>query len=263
MTMSAVLQAAAADVGYRETGSNITKYWATWRPSWQGSPYCAAAVTDWLSRGGELDAFDGKPMFYVPYIENLAKAKGRWHVSPAVGDLVCYSFGMNEGVHIGIVEKVNATTIQTIEANTSPTGSGSQNNGGGVWRRVRTRAWGIRGYYRPDYKAAPKAPASALPSVGVKPSGPTSQQATPTNLAVDGDFGRLSIAALNRLTGRGSSYSWDKNARVLFQKWLKVDPDGIVGRNTIIALQKRVGATPDGDWGRNTTKALQRYLNAR
>lgn len=253
MTLAKTLHAAASDVGYREVGNNWTVYWERWKKAWQGQPWCAAAVTDWLNRGGELEEFDGAAIFYCPSIEALAKRKGRWFTSPRVGDLVLYSFGSNLAIHVGIVEKVNATTIQTIEGNTSSGGSGSQNNGGGVYRRVRTRAWGIRGYYRPTYDAPPVAsPVPHLPT-----------QATPKNLTVDGDLGPLTIVAINRLTGRGVSSRWDKAARVAFQKWLKVTPDGVVGPNTIRALQKRVGTTVDGAWGSNTTKALQRYLNAR
>ncbi|MDR6861990.1 peptidoglycan-binding protein [Phycicoccus sp. 3266] len=168
MTLAATLRAATADIGYVEgrdaqhPNGNITRYWEKYRPSWQGQPWCAAAVSDWLNRGGELEEFDGQAMFYCPAIEALAKRKGRWFASPRVGDLVLYSFGASEAIHIGIVEKVNATTIQTIEGNTSPDDSGSQNNGGGVYRRKRTRSWGIRGYYRPAYDAPP---ASSIPKL--------------------------------------------------------------------------------------------------
>ena len=258
MSMTAVLRAAASDIGYVEVGNNITKYWAKWKPSWQGQPYCAAGVSDWLDRAGELAVFDGKPIFYCPSIEALAKRKGRWHTSPRVGDIGLFSFGSNMAIHVGIVEKVNATTIQTIEANTSPGASGSQNNGGGVYRRVRARAWGVRGYYRPAYKPAPKPAASAIPNLGTKTS-----LITPVNLTVDGDLGAKTISAINRWTGRGNTPRWDKAAKVALQKKVGAKPDGVIGRNTIIALQTKVGAKRDGAWGPNTTKSIQKYLNAR
>jgi hypothetical protein len=86
----------------------------------------------------------------VGILLTAARSKG-WVVSrPLRGDLVCFEFG--EGAyryddHIGIVERVLAVRwangtftgwIQTIEGNTSAQGkTGSQSNGGGVFRRRR------------------------------------------------------------------------------------------------------------------------------
>ena len=64
MTLAATLRAATADIGYVEgrdaqhPNGNITRYWEKYRPSWQGQPWCAAAVSDWLNRGGELEEFE-------------------------------------------------------------------------------------------------------------------------------------------------------------------------------------------------------------
>ena len=254
MTATAVLRAAASDIGYRESGVNVTKYWATWKPAWQGQPWCAAAVTDWLKRGGDLRVF-GEAIFYCPSIEALAKKVGRWYTSgPKVGDIVLYSFGSNEAIHVGLVEKVLAGGwIQTIEGNTSSGNAGSQNNGDGVYRRLRSTSWGIRGYYRPSYTPAPKpAPAPIAPP-----------KATPVDLVVDGDFGPKTVRAVNRLTGAGDTSKWGAAQKKAFQRWLGVKDDGIIGALTIIALQKKVGAKVDAAWGKLTTMALQRYLNKR
>lgn len=259
MSKTAFIRAAATDIGYRETGVNLTKYWQALMPQWQGQPWCAAAVSEWLILADELDAFNGSPIFYCPTIEAIARSKGRWFTSgPQAGDIVLYSFGASVAIHVGVVEKVlDGGWIQTIEGNTSSGNAGSQNNGDGVYRRKRSTSWGIRGYYRPAFKADPKPPAP-------KPAaGPTPQQATPKNLEIDGTLGALTITALNRLTGRGHTARWDDLARKLFQKWLGVAQDGVIGRKTVLALQKRIGAAQDGDWGPKTTAALQRYLNAR
>lgn len=259
MSATTFLAKAATQIGWREKAYNVTPYWADLKPEWQGQPYCAAGLSWVATKTGENQILPNtQPVYYCPSIEAYAKSVGRWYTSPRAGDWVLFSFGQNEAIHVGVVEKVFATTIQTIEFNTSSGNGGSQNNGDGVFRRVRPRAWGIRGYYRPAYKAAPKPPAAPAPTSTTKP-----QQATPKNLALDGDFGSLTITALNRLTGRGTSTSWDLNARRLFQKWLGVAPDGIIGRLTVIALQKKIGASVDGAWGKGTTTALQRYLNAR
>lgn len=86
-----------------------------------------------------------------------ARSKRLVVARPRKGDLVCFDFNEGDrygkyGDHIGIVEKVLALRwsngtftgwIQTIEGNTSAQAdvSGSQSNGGGVFRR---RRW-IRG----------------------------------------------------------------------------------------------------------------------
>jgi hypothetical protein len=62
---------------------------------------------------------------------------------PARGDLVNYQFdGDNWPDHVGHVERVlrtgfNTIYLQTIEGNTSPGTGGSQDDGGGVYRRRR------------------------------------------------------------------------------------------------------------------------------
>lgn len=57
---------------------------------------------------------------------------------PKPGDIVIFRF--TSGHHTGIVEKVNsASDIVTIEGNTSSSDKGSQSNGGGVFRRHRSK----------------------------------------------------------------------------------------------------------------------------
>ena len=51
------------------------------------------------------------------------------------GDIVVYSFD-----HIGLVESVDGDILTAIEGNTSSGSSGSQSNGGGVYRRTRSRS---------------------------------------------------------------------------------------------------------------------------
>lgn len=85
------------------------------------------------------------------------------------------------------------------------------------------------------------------------------------NLAVDGDFGPLTCAALQRaLNSHGANLEIDGSMGPLtkkaLQKYLGVSQDGKIGPVTIKALQRKVGATVDGDWGAATTRALQRKL---
>ncbi len=55
-----------------------------------------------------------------------------------IGDVVIWQHGEGIRGHVGIVERVvDRWTIVTIEANTSPGPHGSQDDGDGIWRRLR------------------------------------------------------------------------------------------------------------------------------
>ena len=138
-----VALAAAVDwLGYVESGNNHTIF-----GEWYGmdhQPYCAMFVTHCFEIGaGGSPSFERASRYaYVPYIVNDAKAK-RYGLSvttaPTAGDMVCFDWGW-DGVpdHVGFYESGSPTSFKTIEANTSPEGSsGSQSNGGGVYRRNR------------------------------------------------------------------------------------------------------------------------------
>ncbi len=62
---------------------------------------------------------------------------------PRRGDIIIYNFG-----HTGIVESVAGSTITAIEGNTSAGEAGSQSNGGGVFRRKRSKTL-VTAYIRP------------------------------------------------------------------------------------------------------------------
>lgn len=79
---------------------------------------------------------------YVPTLYHKAKAL-KWDTDePQMGDLVLFDF-KNDGKvfaqHIGIFHSwlEKGKTFTTIEGNTSKGESGSQNNGGGVYKRKR------------------------------------------------------------------------------------------------------------------------------
>jgi peptidoglycan hydrolase-like protein with peptidoglycan-binding domain len=86
--------------------------------------------------------------------------------------------------------------------------------------------------------------------------------AIPQVLDIDGAFGPLTIAALQRVLKVNPDGAFGPATKRALQAYLKVTVDGDIGPETVQALQRHVGATPDGDWGPDTTKALQRALNA-
>ena len=147
-----------------------------------GVPYCDMLVTFCLREIG-ITNFDSA---YVPGRIATARARG-WLVKredALPGDLVCFDWD-GDGVadHIGIVEIKYSWSYQTIEGNTSGSWRGSQSNGGGVYRRVRSFDTVIA-VIRPPYTGA---------SRPVVPAG---------TLAVDGWWGESTTRAAHHKTGR-------------------------------------------------------------
>lgn len=141
--MADVLKIAAGQLGTTESpaGSNRTKY-GKWM-GLDGQPWCMSFV-QWC--------FDqaGTPL---PYKTGSCSALLNWFrkfrpeavfvSGPQPGDIAIFTFG-----HTGIVEKALPNAVQCIEGNTSPGAAGSQDNGGGVYRRQRNMAL-VRALIRP------------------------------------------------------------------------------------------------------------------
>mgnify|MGYP002651040399 CR=1 FL=1 len=281
-----VMKTAAGELGYVEKGGstgrngNITKYWEAHYPQWQGAAWCGAFVYWVLQKRGVKDVPLGKTgIFYTPAIVNSARAQGVWRAesqlsSAQPGDLVLFDFdGSGNAKHVGFVEKyLGNGLVQTIEGNTSGTNVGSQNDGGGVYRRVRGGAtimgfvdmsrWVARNAKDPDYKGYKGG--TSTPS---KPAAPkvdnTRAKWLKTPLKEHGD---LSVGTIKRLQAEVNvtiDGQIGPQTRKAVQKWLGVTADGVWGPKTVKALQKKVGTKVDGQWGRATTTALQRHLNSK
>lgn len=155
---AAIVYFATRDLDIRETDGNnrgpgIEKYWSsTSYPDGYKNrePYCAAAVCYWI-RQACIKAIPGKLAFLMPTSARAVdfEAWGKRNTGKGVqmidkaadlqpGDIVVFQFGAQN--HVGIVEARSPrgrVDFQTIEANTSP--SSSNNEGGGVYRRTRSR----------------------------------------------------------------------------------------------------------------------------
>ncbi|OFP74505.1 CHAP domain-containing protein [Actinomyces sp. HMSC065F12] len=232
-----------------------------------GVPYCDMYVTKCLREIG-ITNFDSA---YVPGRIATARARG-WLVrreDAREGDLVCFDWD-DDGVadHIGIVEIKYAWSYQTIEGNTSSGAYGSQSNGGGVYRRVRSFDTVIA-VIRPPYTGA---------SRPVVPAG---------TLAVDGWWGESTTRALQRINGTpqdgqvssqyrpnreyfpaaGSGWEWTgENAEgsqliVKLQRAFHVDADGIAGPEFVRGMQRYYRVSVDGYMGHATVRALQHAIN--
>lgn len=156
---NAALRWALDQVGTHEdpAGSNRGPGITSWQNhfgSWLiGQPWCGVFVGTAVERaGGDVTA----RVAAVAFIEDDAK-RGingfrAWittHADARPGDAVVL-FG--RGVHVGMVVSVDRARgiVHTVEGNTSPGTSGSQANGGGVYKRER-RFSDVHGYARPRY----------------------------------------------------------------------------------------------------------------
>jgi cell wall-associated NlpC family hydrolase len=168
MTGKDVVAKAITQLGVVEKGGadgksgNIVPYWDWWKACTgendQGQSWCACFVSWCFAEvlASSLVAAKNKYGFiYCPDGVNYFKKKNQL-VDPTKalpGDIVFFDWeGKGIADHVGIVESVGAGFISTIEGNTSAEGaSGSQQNGGGVYRRKRYFGKTIIAVARPSY----------------------------------------------------------------------------------------------------------------
>lgn len=177
---SKVLEVADNEVGYLEKKSNValdgktsnagdknfTKY-ARDLIKWVGSPYAQGVAwcdmfVDWcfVTAFGKLKAMEllNGWSAYTPTSAQYFKNMGRWITSnPAAGDVIFFK-NTERICHTGLVYKVDATTVYTIEGNTDSRGSNVVvANGGGVFRKsYKLTNTSIAGYGRPNYDKEPQ-----------------------------------------------------------------------------------------------------------
>lgn len=154
MSIDKVINAARGEIGYRERGTNDTKFnhWLGRIPGYPaggfGYPWCHSFVSWCLDQGGEAKA--GPRTAGCEVGVSWFRARGRYGRTPHVGDLVYY--GAGGGTHVELVVAVTSSTITTIGGNTSGSLGGAYFNGNGVYRKVVSRSSSrIHGYGRPVY----------------------------------------------------------------------------------------------------------------
>lgn len=138
-----IVDVAIAEIGYRETGNNSTKY-GKWY-GMNGAAWCHMFVSWCADQAGVSTSVIPKTASTTTGMEwfkkkGLFKYKGKY--TPKRGDIVYFKTGRS---HVGIVEKVSGSTLHTIEGNTSD--------------KVARRAYSllnstITGYGVPKYKNA-------------------------------------------------------------------------------------------------------------
>lgn len=256
-TAASVLEVARGEIGYSrwtdpQTGTKYGRWYAQDHGSYYGEngvPYCAM-FTSWVfDQAGAVCA--GLPEAYCPYILNKARIAGKVlsdKTKAQPGDVILFDWG-GDGVcdHVGIVEKNCGSYVQTIEGNTSSGSSGSQSNGGGVYRR--TRAWStVKAVVRPSYGTTGG-----------------SESASKGTLDVDGYLGKASVAEWQRQLGTTSdgvvsgqdSVNKDYLYRLTSVTWTQE------GSPMVEALQRKLsgyGIAVDGYLGPKTVTAIQKWM---
>jgi hypothetical protein len=232
-TPATAVAEARKHLGYRETGTNDTKF-NRWLGRIPGSPHdgfgyawCHAFVSYclWHSESADSGPRTAGCLAGVAWF----KQKGRYSQTPHVGDLVYY--GADGGTHVELVAGVGPDTIQTIGGNTSGSVDGKTFfNGDGVYQKTVKRSSRIHGYGHPEYSSGAAKPGPAQPSgAGTKVKPMTKIRSI-----------RQQQEAVNALGHTP-----------------KLDVDGEWGPKTeagVKWLQKKVGAGADGEWGAETER---------
>lgn len=260
---SSVLKIAAGEIGYSRwddpnPGTKYGRWYAQDHGSYYGQsgvPYCAMFVSWVFDQAGAKCA--GLPEAYCPYILNDAKSAGKVLADKAdakPGDVVLFDWDGGVVDHVGIVEKNCGSYIQTIEGNTSSGSSGSQGNGGGVYRR--TRSWSVvKAVVRPSYYG----------SSGSTSSGSSSSASA--KITVDGHIGPATVKAWQKQLGTsqdGVISGQSKSDKAAHER-INAIKYGSGGSDMIFALQKFLKAkgyscTADRYLGKKTVTALQKWM---
>lgn len=285
-TAERVLAIAAGEVGYSRwtdelSGTRYGRWYAALTNSpyfgTNGVPYCAMFVAWVLAQAGQ--SCPGMPTASCGTALSGARKAGivrSSKKSAKPGDLVIFDWSgrCSATNHIGFVEKNCGSYIQTIEGNTSSGSSGSQGNGGGVYRR--TRSWGVvTAVIAVPYAGQASSGSSALDVDGYWGSATTRRLQDVLGAPYrDGMVSRQNPVHRSRMPACTSGWEWSlgdgsgsQTIRLLQQR-VGSTADGIMGSDTIDALirryQSETGAVADGrlDAASPTVKAMQRHLNS-
>lgn len=154
-TADAVLKEAAGELGYTESprGSNKTKFAAEAGHA-NGYAWCRTFTVAIAKRCGL--AIPVPESAYTPTAANAYRQLGRFDRVPRVGSEAFFDFPDSKTriQHVGWVEAWGTSSwgpwVQTIDGNTSD-GTGSEDNGGAVCRRVRPMNH-VVGFGHPNYE---------------------------------------------------------------------------------------------------------------
>jgi hypothetical protein len=151
-TVEQFLASLRRHVGEKESGSNRNPFSAALgRPP---EAWCADFV---VACAREVGLKLPSESAYTPTMADAFKLAGRWFHDPQPGDLGFVDFpndNTNGIQHVLVVTGTDGSNVRTVEGNTSSGQRGSQDNGEGVYERLRPRKW-IVGFGRPAFHNGP------------------------------------------------------------------------------------------------------------
>lgn len=221
-----LLRIAAEQIGVTEWPQNSNKVlYNTWyygrQVSGSAYPWCMAFVQWCFNQNGTK----------LPYKTASCSGLLNWYKQrqpkqvvpvPQKGDIVIYNFS-----HTGIIESSNANTITAIEGNTTSNNSGSQSNGGGVFRRTRNKST-VKAYIRPIMQEEEK------PMTGKEIlAALTDEQAYDLLMKAQNHAGKLTEPSWSIAEG-----AWDRAKKAGF---IGGRPEGLLKRDEFIAVLDRNG----------------------
>ena len=215
MDYKKILKVLEKEIGYVEGKNNDNKYGKDY--GWNNVAYCVIFMWWAFKEAGASDYFcGGTKQASCTKVKEWAQTHNCWvtkHYKP--GDLLLFNFnGKNTPKHIGFLVEVKNGVYYTIEGNTSPSNSGSQENGDSVWNKQRKLS-SIVGAYRPNYAGVPstskndtKPKYKNIAGLYKLEKGHTGDAVVAlqtllnlrmnASLVVDGDFGEATEKALNQ-----------------------------------------------------------------
>lgn len=133
----AVKEVGVHEIGFQNRGKRVDEYQRADSLPGVGYAWCMSLV-QWCYK----EAGTPLPTLTASVGQFLAWARrAGWVVAaPHRGDLVCFNFDAdNWPDHVGFVLWPAGPMVRTLEGNTSPGNAGSQADGGGVYRRWRSK----------------------------------------------------------------------------------------------------------------------------
>lgn len=210
------------------------------KASFQGQPWCAAAVTAaYLSVGIDLrNLCAQRNSFYCPNLVDMAKSLGAWRQESGPGFIVMYGNRGGRSSHTGISAPAPGARYYAYEGNTSSGASGSQTNGGGLYYRGRPRSW-IQGWVDMNVVIDHLAARGKV----VHPPAPGPATSVP---AAPGGMGPFPLPSGHWF------FTESSEPRVHSGAWAQ-------DRAAVMRIQHKVGVTADGRYGPVTKAAVADY----
>lgn len=288
---SELIKVAEAEVGYleKETNKNLdskkanagdenytkyardfdTKYPNFYNTKKNGYAWCDVFV-DWCFckafgvnealklLGQPLKSYGAGCTWSARYFEKI----GCFSRKPQVGAQIFFKDSKGEPCHTGIVYKLDANYVYTIEGNTS-SASGVVANGGAVAKKKYALNYSrIYGYGLPKYDKEPVTTATANKSTATVKQWQVAAIADGFKFpkyGADGEWGVECIAVAKQAVLRQRLTYKYRNLTKIVQKAVGVEADGKYGYKTkqaVKAYQKKKGLSADGVVGLATWKKI-------